>query len=133
MAFILNSRCLENIKKIKTFISLISVEQTCDDLDEVVNNLHSTDDGEAREESHGAPYGGQLVHQLGCSVLQSELDLGRTDIIGSLSNPVKGRNLKGDLNKLESRFEFNISKIKNHVSITKFNVSFSYPSLRWGR
>ena len=80
MAFILNSRRLENIKKIKTFISLISVEQTCDDLDEVVNNLHSTDDGEAREESHGSPHHPQHVLELDPLVLGDPIEHGWPEV-----------------------------------------------------
>ena len=34
--------------------------------------LHPTDEREASEEPHGSSYGWQLVHKLGCSVLQSE-------------------------------------------------------------
>ena len=38
--------------------------------DTKVKYLHPTDEREAREEPHGASDGGQLVHQLGCSVLK---------------------------------------------------------------
>ena len=38
-------------------------------LDHEVEDLHPADDGEAREEPHGASYSGQLVYKLGGSVL----------------------------------------------------------------
>ena len=38
-------------------------------LDYEVEDLHGADEGEAREEPHGASYSGQLVHKLGCPVL----------------------------------------------------------------
>ena len=40
------------------------------DLDNEVEYLHRTDEREASEEPHGSSYGGQLVYELGCSVLQ---------------------------------------------------------------
>ena len=43
-----------------------------EDPDQEVEDLHPADEGEAREEPHGASYSGQLVHKLGCSVLGSE-------------------------------------------------------------
>ena len=39
--------------------------QTADNFDSKVDNLDAADDGEACEESHGAPYGGQLGLQVG--------------------------------------------------------------------
>ena len=36
-----------------------------------IEYLHPADDGEACEEPHGASYSRQLVHKLGCSVLQN--------------------------------------------------------------
>ena len=41
-----------------------------DNLDYEVHDLHGADEGEASEEPHGASYSRQLVHKLGCSVLQ---------------------------------------------------------------
>ena len=40
-----------------------------DDLDCKVGNLHSTDDGEASEESHGSTNSWQYVYKLSCPVL----------------------------------------------------------------
>lgn len=40
------------------------------DLDHEVDDLHGADEGEAREEPHGASYTGQLVYKLGCLVLK---------------------------------------------------------------
>ena len=42
-----------------------------DNLDYEVEYLHPADEGEACEEPHGASYSRQLVHKLGCSVLQN--------------------------------------------------------------
>ena len=47
-----------------------------DDLDSKVDNLHSTDDGEPSEESHGASNSWQHVHKLGCSVLGDSVKCG---------------------------------------------------------
>ena len=38
-------------------------------LDHEVEYLHSTDEREASEKSHGSPYSRQLVNKLGCSIL----------------------------------------------------------------
>ena len=39
-------------------------------LENEVDDLHPADEREASEEPHGASYSRQLVHKLGCSVLQ---------------------------------------------------------------
>ena len=41
------------------------------DLDHEEDDLHPADEGEAGEEAHGASDSGQLVHELGCTVLES--------------------------------------------------------------
>ena len=53
--------------KVKSSFAFHDVQNNLDHEEE---DLHGADDGEAREEPHGASHGGQLVHQLGCSVLE---------------------------------------------------------------
>ena len=48
----------------------LSFKYLYNNLDHEVEDLHGTDEREAREEPHGASDSGQLVHQLGCSVLK---------------------------------------------------------------
>ena len=86
-------------------------------LDHEVEDLHGADEREAREEPHGASDGGQLVHKLGCSVLESKLEVGHTDIATYLSNPVKGRTVKENSHEVEFTFKFQIFKREmNHHS-----------------
>ena len=40
-----------------------------DDLDSKIDHLHSTDDTESSEESHGSPNGWQHINKLGCPIL----------------------------------------------------------------
>ena len=46
-------------------------DQPQHDLDGEVDDLHGADEGEASEEAHGPSNGGQLVHKLGCSILEN--------------------------------------------------------------
>ena len=45
-----------------------------------VDNLHSTDDGESGEESHGASKRRQLVYKLNCFVLGDFVKRGRVKV-----------------------------------------------------
>ena len=54
-----------------------------------VEYLDPADEGEACEEPHGASYSRQLVHKLGCSVLQKDESNMNTRILCHLLNSVK--------------------------------------------
>ena len=50
-------------------VTSLSFQHFDNNLDHEVEDLHPADEGEACEEPHGASYGGELVHKLGCSIL----------------------------------------------------------------
>ena len=79
---------LSNTNLISATIFFLS-SQFPDCPDEEVEDLHPADEGEAGEEPHGAPDGGQLVHKLGCSVLLGVLQLLSVHFT-YLGNPVEG-------------------------------------------
>ena len=54
----------------KGFVTTCFLNKSQDNLDCEVDDLHPADEREACEEPHGASYSRQLVHKLGCSVLQ---------------------------------------------------------------
>ena len=53
----------------------VSFKYFYNNLGHEVDDLHGTDEREAREEPHGASDSGELVHQLGCTVLKTFYEL----------------------------------------------------------
>ena len=101
--------------KVRTFISLWILDQkdSIEDFDTFfldhlqynleheVNDLNPADEREACEEPHGASYSRQLVHKLGCSVLERrQEEFEEENLYYHLRDPVKGRGDDWDLDVL---------------------------------
>ena len=61
-------------------ISLVGINETCYNLKKVVEDLHTTDDREAREESHGPPHCPQHVPELDPLVPGDPVEHGRPEV-----------------------------------------------------
>ena len=64
-----NCICYLNYLYIRIIFSDMFFNKFMNNLDQKVDDLHGADEREACEEPHGASYGGELVHKLGCSIL----------------------------------------------------------------
>ena len=62
-------KCIRKFRKLFHDFVLVLLNHVACNFSSKVENLHSTDDGEPSEKSHGASNGRQHVHKLCCSVL----------------------------------------------------------------
>ena len=62
------------------FSSLLLNYKICKQFGNIVENLHSTDDGESGEKSHGASKRWQHVYKLNCFILGDFVKRGRVKV-----------------------------------------------------